>query len=445
MTDWRRTYAHKLIAPDEAAGLVEDGMVIHFGCGSAAPRLLAPLIAGRREALLDVVAFGDLIAYDGDWDRADAEQRRIEFRCCFLTPVTRAGYESGRVAYQPATVFTMARRWERDPGGDHGGPDIAYFRLSEPDEDGICSFGGSVWDSKIALRQARLVVAEIEEGVVRTAGDNVGHIDEIGRLVDVPDGPPIAPRVPPERTAVALGAIDVAGANVAELIHDGDTLEIGLGAASNAVTAHLASKRDLGYHSELTGPGIAQLHDAGVFTGARKSRDIGKMVVTALPASAEERALIASHYDAWELYGVDYIHDPAVIASQSQMTSVNTAMQIDLTGQIVFDSIGPLMHSGPGGQLEFVIGAVYSPGGRSIHVLPSTAGRDGQHSRIVAELPRRAIVGVPRYLADIVVTEYGVASLMGKTERGRAQELIAIAHPDLREPLRRDARSRGLL
>ena len=446
MSDWRTRYGEKLIGADEAAGLVGDGMVVHFGCSSAAPRLLAPLIAERREELRDVIAYGDLLPFEGSWDRVDAHERHIEFRCCFLTPTNRPAHRAGRLAYTPATVYTMSRRWERDIGGEHGGPDIAYFRLSEPDERGICSFGATVWDSKIALRQAAVVVAEIEAGMVRTAGDNGVHVDEIDHLVEVPAGAPPPPRrTPPLRDPEALAVIDVAGAHAAEMVRDGDTLEIGLGAASNAVTSHLASKRDLGYHSELTGPGIAQLHDAGVFTGRRKSRDSGKMVVTALPASPEEREIIARHFDEWELYGVDYIHDPAVIASQSRMTSINTAIQIDLTGQIVFDSIGPVMHSGPGGQLEFVIGAVYSHGGRSIHVLPSTAGRGGEHSRIVAELPAGAIVGVPRYLADFVITEHGVASLMGKSERARAEELIAIAHPDQRADLRAHARDRGLL
>ncbi len=237
--------------------------------------------------------------------------------------------------------------------------------------------------------------------------------------------------------------IDVVGANTAELVRDRDTIEIGVGAASNAVAAHLAGKHDLGYHSELTGPGITRLHDEGVFTGKYKGRGTGKMVATALPVSPEDRALIVErHFDEWELYGVDYIHDPAVIASHSQMTAINTGMSIDLTGQIVFDSVGRSMHTGPGGQLEFVIGAVYAPGGRSIHALPSTAG---EHSRIVAELLPGASVGIPRYLTDLVVTEYGVASMFGKSERARAEELIAITHPDHRAELKREARRAGLL
>ncbi|MEE8422336.1 MAG: acetyl-CoA hydrolase/transferase C-terminal domain-containing protein [Dehalococcoidia bacterium] len=443
MGDWRERYAEKLIDGDRAVALIEDGMTIHFGLASTCPLYLTPLVAERRDDLRDVIAYGDLIFYRGEWDEVHADQRRIELRCCYVTNLNRDVYRSGHTNYHPATVFTSQRRFERDIGP----PDIGYFRLSEPDENGYCSVGNSVWDSLIAIRASKLVVAEIAEGLMpRSAGASSVHVDEIDYLVDLPTG-----WQPPQRPALAdavadpqrLAVLEVIGANTAELVHDRDTVEIGVGAGSNAVIAHLAGKHDLGFHSELTGPGIVQLHDEGVFTGKYKSRDAGKMVVTALPASPEDRALIAErHFDEWELYGVDYIHDPAVIASQSQMTAINTGTTIDLTGQVVFDSIGRNMHTGPGGQLEFVIGAVYAPGGRSIHALPSTAG---DHSRIVAELPPGASVGIPRYLTDMVVTEYGVASMFGKSERARAEELIALAHPDHRADLRSEARRVGLL
>ena len=446
MSDWRARFAHKLISAEQAVGMIRDGMVLHIGLSSACPQLLTPLIAERRPELHDVVAFGDLLSYPGDWDEVQASERHIDMRSYFVTPILRRAYDERRLSYHPATCYTTIKRFERDGGA----PDIAYFRLSEPDEQGYCSFGASMWDSKIALRAAKTVVAEIAaEGMPRTAGDNRIHLDEVDHLVEVPAGwepqwaaARRAARTPRERSPEQLAVLDAVGAAVAELIRDGDTLEIGVGAAPNAVTRHLEHKHELGYHSELTGPGIAGLHDAGVFTGARKSRDVGKMVATALPGSVEERALIARHFDEWELYGVDYVHDPAVIGSQSQMTSINTAIMIDLTGQLVFDSVGRRMQSGPGGQLEFVIGAVYSPGGRSIHALPSMSG---EHSRIVAELPQGARVGVPRYLTDIIVSEYGVASMFGKSERARAEELIAIAHPEQRAELRARARHFGLL
>ena len=441
MVPWQDRYSEKLIAPERAVGLIRDGMTIHFGLASACPHMLTKLIGEAREDMHDVLAYGDLMAWDGDWDDVPGGEHHIELRCCFITLANRDAYSRGHTEYHPATVFTSQRRFERDVGP----PDIAYLRLGEPDAAGNCSIGSSIWDTKIAARAARLVVAEIAEaGMPRTRGDSSINVDDIDYLVAIPgDWPPRVPllgaaKEDPEQLAI----LDVAGANVAELIRDGDTLELGVGAAPNAVSQHLWQKHDLGYHSELTGPGIVQLFEAGVFSGRKKSRDVGKMVATALPRSPEDQEVIARHPDQWELYGVDYIHNPAVIASQSQMTSVNTAITIDLTGQVVFDGIGRHMHSGPGGQIEFVIGAVYAPDGRSIHVLPSTAG---ESSRIVCDLPAGSSVGIPRYLTDLVITEYGVASMFGKSERARAEELIAIAHPDHRAVLRSRARHVGLL
>jgi 4-hydroxybutyrate CoA-transferase len=437
---WRTRYAEKLIGADEAAGLICDGMTVHFGMVACDPWYLLPRIHERREELRDVRIYADLYRSPLPWDDIDADESRIDIRGGYLTALTRAPYKERRAQYQPATVFTGHRRYERDVGP----PDVGYFHLSPPDEQGMMSFGIAMWDNKIAVKQCRTVVAEVREDVIRTAGDNFIHVDEIDYLVEVPADamPPAAPRPPREEAELAM--LDLIGALTAELVCDGDTVEIGVGAASNAVTRHLASKRDLGYHSELTSPGIVQLYLDGVMNGSRKSRDVGKLAVTMLPALPNELAAVQSpeHWDDWIVFGVDYIHNPSVIASQHQMTSINTATMLDLTGQIVFDSAGRDMITGPGGQLEFVIGAVYAPGGKSIHSIPSTIG---ERSRILAELPPGAVVGIPRYLADTVVTEFGVASLFGKTERERARELIAIAHPDHRGELTAEARRVGLL
>jgi 4-hydroxybutyrate CoA-transferase len=440
MSDWRARYAHKIVSAEAAVALVRDGMTLHFGMVHADPWYLAPLIAQRRDDLHDVVAYGDLMRVPTLWDEPTAAERHVELRAGYLTPGPRSAYRRGRISYTPSTVFTAHRRYERDTPR----PDLGFFRLSEPDEHGLMSFGTMLWDNKLALRASKTVVAEVEEGRVRSAGDNFVHVDEVDYMVEVapPQGAATTqPPASPEESAV----LDVAAAFAAELVRDGDTIEIGVGAASNAITPHLAGKHDLGYHSELTSPGVAALHERGVFTGRRKSRDVGKMVVTALPPEPADLAIAQRHFDDWEVYGVDYIHDPSVIASQAQMTAINTGTMIDLTGQFVFDSIGRQMYTGPGGQFEFVVGAVYAPGGKSIHVLPSTAGASGEHTRVVAELPAGAVVGVPRFLTDYVVTEHGVASLWGKTERDRARELIAIAHPDHRGELTAQARRLGLL
>src|SRR5262249_35110640 len=358
MSDWRDRYRHKLISAEDAVRLVKDGMIVQFGQGTSTPMALMPLLAARRHELSDVIAYGDVMFYDGDWDDPTDTSRHIEVRAFMLSAGgTRTGYLGGRVQYAPATCWTAPRRWDRDIGGEHGGPDIALLRLSEPDGQGLCSFGAHMWDNKITVRRAKCVVAEIQEGMIRTAGDNWVHVDDIDYLVEVPPPAPreiVVPALDPEHAAV----LDVIGAFAAELVPDGATVEVGTGHASNAVVPHLAGKHDLGYHSELTAPGIAALYEAGVLKGPGKTRHTGKMVVTALPPYPHELEIVQRHYDDWELYGIDYTHNPAVISSQYKMTAINAGLMVDLTGQIVFDSVGRRMHSGPGGQLEFVIGAV---------------------------------------------------------------------------------------
>lgn len=438
MADWRERYAHKIVPADTVLDRVRDGMIIHLGCAAASPRFLLPQLAQRRDRLRDVIVYGDLAINWSEFDHHLDDEHHVDLRVSHVT-LTRPIYKAGRLSHTSATIVNAHRRYDRI-----GDPDLGLFRLSEPDEHGLMSFGTSLWDSKIMLKRCKQVAAEIEPRMWRSAGDNFIHVDEVDFLIEVPDSQmmPLTAALPPAGPEEAA-ILDVAGAFAAELVRDGDTIEIGVGAAPNAITPHLSRKRDLGYHSELTSPGIPALHEAGVMNGSRKTRDRGQLVVTALPFDRDELAIVARHQDAWIMRGIDYIHDIGVVASQHQMTCINTGTMIDLSGQIVFDSIGREMYTGPGGQIEFVVGAAYSPGGKNIHIFGSQTN-EGQ-SRIVAELPPGSYVGTPRYLTDYVVTEHGIASLMGKTDRERALELIAIAHPDQQPELRDRARSLKLI
>ncbi len=441
MTDWKERYQGKIISPEDAAALIQDNWIVHFGALPSDPWFLSRFVHGRSDSLQNVVVYGDLMRDMEDWDHIslDNEQdRHIEYRTGYLTPGTRHVWKREHLHYTPGTVYTDHFRYSRDIPT----PDIGFFHMTTPDAAGTCGFGIGLWDNKINLQKCGIVVAEVQEQMLRTPGDNFIDADAIDYFVIIPDGE--APRAPARREKPPLdfNAVDVAGALAASLVNDGDTLEIGVGVASNAVTPHLFSKKDLGYHSELTSPGIAQLYEAGVINGSNKSRDVGKVCVTLLPAQPEDLQIVAEHINDWEVYGVDYIHNPSVISSQKQMTAINTATMIDLTGQIVFDSVGREQITGPGGQFEFVAGSLYAPGGKSVHVMQSM---DGENSKFVADLPPGARVGVPRYLADYVVSEYGIASLQGKSERQRARELISIAHPEYRQELTRQANQLGIL
>jgi 4-hydroxybutyrate CoA-transferase len=223
------------------------------------------------------------------------------------------------------------------------------------------------------------------------------------------------------------------------LIQDGDTLQIGVGSAAEclAQNGNLNNKTDLGWHSETTPRGIIPLVRNGVITGKRKTINTGKLVAIALGGSEEDMKFVDRN-PLFELYDSDYVLDPRVVSANDRFVGINAAVAVDLTGQIAAESVGPAILSGPGGQLTFAIGAQLSKGGRFITTLQSTA-RGGKFSRIVPMLQEGSMITVPRTLADIVVTEFGIARLRGKTHRERALELIAVAHPDFRAELKRQA------
>lgn len=434
MPSWRERYADKIITPEEAARLVNSGDRLDFayypGHPSATPRALA----ARRQELRDVVIYADLFPIPLEWDRP-GEEHHIRCYTHFLLPTNRSAYEEGLM---PLTVGSLAAIGKRDEGGRNrsAAADLYFFRVSPPDQRGLCSFGFAIWHNKAMAKKAKVRVAEVQEGIIRTYGDNFIPVDEIDYLVELPpaEAPPEPMR---EASAEKVETAEVIGAQAAELVRDGDTLEIGVGFASSAIVRFLGNKLHLGFHSELTPQGLVDLVDGGVIDGKKKTLNPGKAVATCGPLGRE--ALRLHENPRWELYGVEYTHNLAVISGQENMVAINTAIAIDLTGQVAAESFGPRMWSGPGGQLEFVTGAMMAPNGRSIHCLPSTAG-GGQESRIVAALPRGSIVTVPRTLVDYVVTEYGVVNLLGRSERERAEALISIAHPDHRRSLRRQAR-----
>ncbi|MFN8533920.1 MAG: acetyl-CoA hydrolase/transferase C-terminal domain-containing protein [Dehalococcoidia bacterium] len=328
-------------------------------------------------------------------------------------------------------------------------PDILVTEISPPDSKGFCSFGQSLWNKKAQIREARargrLVIAEVNEHLMRTFGDNFIHVSEFDYFVEhISSGRAISagslggrPLKPPEPYLQAIAGY------VNELIQDGDTLQIGVGRTTEPLVdlGVFDGKRDLGYHSEATAPGIIRLVQEGVITGRHKTLHPGKVVVTSLGGSTREQMEWANANPIFHLAELEYVTDIRTVAANHQMVALNNILAIDLSGQITAESVNGRTISIAGGQVPFVIGALLSEGGRSIHVLPSTA-QGGRVSRILPELPAGSVVTVPRYCMDFVVTEHGIARLWGKSLRERADELIAVAHPDFRDELRYEARRR---
>ena len=308
--------------------------------------------------------------------------------------------------------------------------DVAMVTVSPPDKNGFCSLGVSVDYTKKAVESAKIVIAEINKAMPRTHGDSFVHVSEIDCFVEVDI--PIAELKATELTDVEINI----GKYVTELIEDGSCLQLGIGGIPDAVLKNLGSLKDLGVHSEMISDGVKHLVEKGIVNGRKKNFHKDKIVITFLMGSREFYDWVDDN-PIIEMRTVDYTNNPYIIAQNKNMVAINSALEVDLLGQVCADTIGPKQFSGVGGQLDFVRGARMSEGGKAVIALPSTA--KGGISRIVPTLKEGAAVTTSRNDVDYVVTDYGIASLKGKTVRDRMKALINIAHPSVREELQKKA------
>ncbi len=314
---------------------------------------------------------------------------------------------------------------------------MALIQVSPPDEHGFCSFGLSVDIIKPGAEKAKTVVAEVNAQMPRTLGDSFIHVSKLSYVVES-DRPLL--ELPREPFTDVHNRI---GSHIAERIDDGSTLQLGIGAIPDAVLSQLEHKRHLGIHTEMFADGVMDLFEAGVITNEKKTLHPGKIVSSFLMGS---RALydFVDNNPVVEMHPSHYVNDPYIIAKNDKMVSINSAISIDLTGQVNSDSIGTTFYSGIGGQVDFVRGANRSKGGKSFLAFPSTA-KAGQVSRVVPILAPGAGVVTSRGDVDFVVTEYGAAQLHGRSIRERARSLINIAHPKFRDDLEKFAKEQKYL
>ncbi len=428
---WRSMVSDKLMSPVEAVQAVESGDVVAISAINCTPFTLCQALYERRSELSDVRI--DHPAPLFPWVQPD-DEGSFTLNDLYATPADRQMANAGRVEYRPVA------RWRADlpPDGFVAQPDVYLVPVSPPDQHGYCSFGPGVFFSPTFCRSATTVIGEVHENFIRTGGDNYVHVSQLDRLCEAaaPTGAlPVAPRSDEENMVT-----EVIGTLVAsELVKDRDTVQIGIGTVASAMGAFLGEKGDLGIQTEIITGGIAELVRQGVITGKYKTRHQGKVVGSIALVPEDELSLIDGN-PMYELYEFGYVDDVRYLMQQDNLVAINNALQIDLTGQVAAETIGSMIWSGVGGQTAFSIAANYSRGGRSVTVLPSTSLVEGERvSRIVPTLPGGAAVTVPRTLVDYVVTEHGIAHLRGKSLRERAQELIAIAHPDFHAELRREA------
>jgi 4-hydroxybutyrate CoA-transferase len=412
----------QLTPADEAVALIRSGQRVYIGGGCGVPQPLLAALVARAPALRDVEIIHMLTAGE-DPTAAPEYQHSFRHNALFVGANVRRALHEGRADFTPVFLSEIPRLFR---SGELP-LDVALIQVSPPDQHGFCSLGVEVGCTLPAAQLARTVVAEINEQMPRTLGDSFIHVSQLAACIESDRPLPEAPQGATDPVAAQIGQ------QVAELIPDGATLQLGIGAIPDAVLRCLTHKRHLGIHSELCADGIIDLVEAGVIDGAAKTLHRGKIVVGFLLGT--RRLFDWVHNNAMvELHPTDYVNDPFVIAQHRQMVAINSAVQVDLTGQVCADSIGSQIYSGAGGQVDFIRGAARSEGGRPIIALPSTA-KHGTISRIVPTLDVGAGVVTSRYDVHDVVTEYGVAHLYGRTLAQRARALIAVAHPAFRDRL----------
>ncbi|MBI3998208.1 MAG: acetyl-CoA hydrolase/transferase family protein [Armatimonadetes bacterium] len=411
---------------DEALGLIRSGMRIFLSGNCSTPQRLLRALVDRAPDLHDVEIVQVLTVGPADYVAPEMEGH-LRVNTLFISDNVRRAVHDGRVDFTPCALSEI-------PGLFRGrlAMDVALMQVSLPDEHGFCSFGIEVGITKPAAQSARIVIAEVNEQMPRTLGDSFIHLSKIDRIVPV-DYP-----LPEVQMGESSPIVEQIAQHVAALIPDGATLQTGIGAIPDAVLARLIQHNDLGIHTELFSDGIIDLIERGVITGERKTLHPGKVIAGFMLGT---RRLYRFVHDnpVIELHPTGYVNDPFVIAQNDRMVAINSAIEVDLTGQVCADSIGPRLYSGVGGQFDFIYGASRARDGLPIIALPSRA-LSGAASRIVPMLQQGAGVTVTRNQVRLVVTEYGVADLYGQTIRQRARALIGIAAPEFREDLERAAR-----
>ena len=480
--NWREEYSRKLVSAEEAVSIVESGDRVVIPPAQQ-PLQLVKALSVRRSELQGVTIAISSFEFEHDWFlSADEGAFQIELENV-IGPGERPLHDTGRAPFLPLAYSLTFKAVDQRP--EEAKPvDVVMISVTPPDKHGLVSFGPMAWYKRAYARRARKLVAEVNPNLMRTHGDCFLPVSTFDRLVEVT--PPSITREdllqsivnqPEERRAALeeiinqsnpqrlaslaprLGGVDIDRLRillgigeppadykaiaelVKPLIPHGATIQIGVGIPSSYLPrlGVFDDKLDLGLHTEMVAPGMARLVEAGVINGRCKSIHKGKAVAVAWSGSDDHDLAIIDDNPLFELYEPEYLLNPRLIAQNYKQTAINTALSIDLIGQINVEStFGGRMIAGVGGLPELHMGALYSKGGRAMTLLHSTA-LDGAVSRIVPKFEAGEIVATPRYFTDTVITEYGVATLLGKNHRERAEALIAIAHPDFRSELRKAA------
>lgn len=421
MSNWKEWYQARQTTAAQAVAHIKSGDRIAMGHACGSPEVLIESMIARADTLRDVEIVHMVAMGACNYCRPEYKE---SFRhvAIFAGGPTRDAIAEDRAEYVPCFFSEIPNLFHTTLPLD-----VAMIIVTPPDEHGYVSLGISVDYTLEALRTAKLVLAEVNPNMPRIGGGGYVHVSDIDWFVPV--NAPMLALQPPR-----IGEVEMRiGEHVAALVRDGDCLQLGIGAIPDAVLRFLGDKKNLGIHSEMISDGVMHLVDQGVITGAAKQLHKDRIVITFAMGTPAFYAWMHNNVQV-EAYPVTYVNDPRVIAQNDNVVSINSAISVDMLGQVAADTMGARQFSGVGGQVDFVRGAAWSRGGRSIIALPATAG-GGKHSRISVSLATGQAVTTSRHDVDYVVTEYGVAALKGRTVRERAGALIAVAAPEFRADL----------
>jgi 4-hydroxybutyrate CoA-transferase len=429
---WIDGYRSKRCTAGEAAKVILSGACIYIHPGCAEPERLVEAMVGRSHELHNVKVIHLLTTGTADYVRPEMAGifRHVAF---FAGANVRNAINEGRADLIPIFLGEVENLFS-----SRAIPiDVALIHVSPPDEHGFCSFGVGVDTTKTAAEHARVVIAQVNPKMPRTLGDSFIHINKIHHVVEVADDILEHPQGQVSEVAMRIGRL------ISDLIEDGSTLQLGIGEIPDAVLTYLAEKKDLGIHTEMVSDGVVELIEKGVITNEKKTIHPGKVILGFVLGTRRLYDFIDNN-PVFEFHPSQYTNDPYVISRNDRQVAINSAIEVDLTGQVCSDSIGSSLYSGIGGQVDFIRGSARSKGGKPIIALPSTA-KEGSISRITPCLKQFAGVVTSRGDVHYVITEYGTAYLHGKTIRERCSALINIAHPKFRDELAFAARQRNLL
>lgn len=415
---------YKSVTPEEAVKVIKSNDRVYIHAAAAAPQALINAMSARHAELRNVEVCH--LHIEGKAPYADPSLiNSFHVNSFFIGPNVRHTIKAGNGSYTPVFLSEVPLLFKRNIVN----LDVALIQVSTPDKHGYCSLGVSVEATLAAIDNAKHVIAQINRFMPRTHGEGIIHISELNTLVEFDE--PIHEHLMSEPSDIER----MIGGHIAELIEDESTLQMGIGSIPNAVLRNLSNHKNLGLHTEMFSDGVIDLILKDVINGNYKGVNPGRALATFLMGSKRLYDYVDDNPFV-ELRASNYVNDVSIIRQNPKMVAINSAIEVDVTGQVCADSIGTRLYSGVGGQMDFIRGASLSEGGKAIIALPSTSKKTGV-SRIVPFLKQGAGVVTTRAHVHYVVTEYGVANLYGKTINKRVKELVKIAHPDHQEAIER--------